>query len=172
MNDMIKIAFACDITRSVTVQLDTETTDRTFARAPTNLIYNGGDISGGYESHIAISHASGLTTEGYNLCVTRDRVLMQIVIDLVNKLKASNDPSGSRMLDNTVIEAGFGVQDGNHSDYSDRRPLILAGGRNFMTPGMSLNLNGNQKKDLYYTLGRLLNSGMSQFQGSTTIIRL
>ncbi|MEK7355325.1 MAG: DUF1552 domain-containing protein, partial [Bdellovibrionota bacterium] len=54
MNDMIKTAFACDITRVVTIMLDTETTTRTFATPPTSLVYNGANIAG-QQSHIAIS---------------------------------------------------------------------------------------------------------------------
>lgn len=171
-NDLIKIAFACDITRSVSVMVDTETSNRTFAKAPSHLIYQGADIAGGYSSHIAISHASGLNTKGYQLAVTRDRVLMQIVADLIDKLKSSNDPSGSRMLDNTVIQAGFGVQDGNHRDYNNRRPLILAGGKNFMTPGTSLDLGKNQMKDLYYTISTFLGADIGNFQGSSNLIKL
>ncbi|HEY8270252.1 MAG TPA: DUF1552 domain-containing protein [Pseudobdellovibrionaceae bacterium] len=172
MNDMIKIAFACDITRSISVMVDTETTTRTYAKPPSSLIYNGADISGGYTSHIAISHASGLSTSGYNLAVTRDRVLMQIPMDLVNKLKSANDPSGSRILDNTIIQAGFGVQDGNHSASNNQRPLILAGGRNMLNLGTSRNLSSYQLKDLYYTISNKIGAGLTNFQGSSTLISL
>lgn len=172
MNDMIRTAFACDITRSVSIMMDTETTGRTFAKAPANLQYLNGDISGGYLSHEPISHASGLSDAGYNLCVTRDRVLMQVVIDLINKLKASNDPSGSRILDNTVIESGMGIQDGNHSDFQDRWPMVLSGGRNLFSQGKTVLWNNIDKRDFYYTIARALGANVANFQGSSRTIAL
>lgn len=170
-NDMIKIAFACDITRSVSIMVDVETSSRTFASAPSELIYQGVDITGGHTSHMGISHEA-INTTGYNMCVTRDRVLMTMVIDLVNKLKSSTDPSGSRMLDNTIIQAGYGVEDGNHSYFKSERPLILAGGRNMITGGTSLHLSTNEYRDLYYTVSSLIGAGLSDYQGSTRILKL
>lgn len=170
-NDMIKIAFACDITRSVSVMVDTETTNRTYAKPPASLMYNGADISGGYQSHIAISHAIE-STNGYNLAVTRDRVLMQIAIDLADKLKSATDPSGSRLLDNTIIQAGFGVEDGNHSIFQDQRPLVLVGGKNMITGGKSYNVSPYQMKDLYYSISSMMGVGLANYQGSTTLIKL
>lgn len=172
MNDMIRTAFACDITRSVSIMLDTETTGRTFAKAPANLQYLNGDISGGFLSHEPISHASGLSSDGYNRCVTRDRVLMTIVVDLINKLKASTDASGSRILDNTVIESGFGVQDGNHGEFQDKWPIVLSGGRNLFSQGKTVLWNTIDKRDFYYTIARAMGANIPSFQGSTRTITL
>jgi len=172
MNDLIKIAFACDITRSVSIMMNEETSFRTYAAAQSSLVYMGQDITGGYNDHIAISHASGLTASGYNLAVTRDRVLFSVAIDLANKLKASTDASGASMLDNTIIQTGFGIEDGNHSYFADQRPLVLLGGRNMITTGMSYTLKNNQFKDLYYTIANKMGSSLSNFQGSTTILNI
>jgi hypothetical protein len=171
-NDLIKIAFACDITRSVSIMMDTETSFRSYAAAPSNLVYMNQNIDGGYNNHIAIAHESGLSTQGYNLAVTRDRYLFSVAIDLANKLKGSKDPSGSSMLDNTIIQAGFGVEDGNHSSFTDQRPLVLLGGRNMITTGMSYTLGNNQFRDLYFTIARKMGVGIANFQGSTTILSI
>ncbi len=172
MNDMIKIAFACDLTRSVSIMMDEETCSRQFTNIPTNLIHNGANINYIGGAHISISHGIE-TAEGFDRAVTRDRLYNSVVMDLVNKLKTSNDPSGSRMLDNTIIQAGFGIVDGNHA-YSTpfRRPLMLAGGRNMLTGGMSYSYGSNDFKDLYYTLASKLGAGFANFRGSTTTLRL
>lgn len=170
MNDMIRTAFACDITRVVSIMLDTETTTRTFATPPTSLVYNGANIAG-QQSHIAISHASP-TPAGYDLTVTRDRVMLQIVIDLVEKLKSSTDPSGSRILDNTIIHSGFGVEDGNHSSFVGRRATLIMGGRNMLTPGKTISLGSYYLKDIYFQYSKLLGAGLTSFQGSTATVPL
>ena len=152
---MIKIAFACDITRTVTVMVDVETSPRTYQNAPDNLAYNGYNIGGGIASHIGISHNPDNPNEKVQRCIVRDRILFNVVIDLVNKLKSSTDASGSRMLDNTIIQAGYGIEDGDHGgglgvsgaryDYSKTTgcgPLVIAGGRNFMSPGRHIGLAG------------------------------
>lgn len=170
MNDMIKIAFACDLTRSVSIMLDEETSNRQFLSVPANLIYNGADINYVGNVHINISHGID-SSLGYNRAVTRDRLYLTIVMDLVNKLKSAVDPSGSRILDNTIIAAGFGVNDGNHnSPNSSRRPLFLAGGRNMITLGRSLTLGSNEYKDLYYTIATKIGAGLSNFRGSSTAV--
>jgi hypothetical protein len=172
-NDLIKIAFACDITRSVSIMMDTETSERAFSNAPPGLVYNGQDIAGGFSDHIGISHGSGLTAQGYNLAVTRDRMLFSLVIDLVNKLKASKDASGSTMLANTIIQAGYGVEDGNHSLFINQRPLIIAGGTNMINNGLSYSYANNDFKDLYYTIATKLGANIGgNFQGSTTLLTL
>lgn len=171
MNDLIKQAFACDLTRSVSIMLDMETSMRQFVSAPTHLRYNGTDINYVGGAHISISHA--IENElGFNRAATRDRVYLAVVMDLVNKLKAGVDPSGSRILDNTIIFAGFGVSDGNHQNHPNRRPLVLAGGRNMMTLGRSITLGNNDYKDLYYTIASKLGLGLSNFRGSSTMINL
>jgi len=171
MNDMIKIAFACDLTRSVSIMVDTETSQRTWAKPPTHLMYQGADISGGYGSHTAISHGI-IHTAGYNLAATRDRVLMNVLIDLAEKLKTSRDPSGSRMLDNTIIQGGFGVADGYHGLHREQRPLVLVGGRNMITGGKSHKLSAYQMKDLLYTISYKMGVGLPNFKGSNKIVPL
>lgn len=167
MNDMIKIAFACDLTRSVSIMLDEETSNRQFVNAPANILHYGADVGYVGNVHIAISHA--IDSElGYNRAVTRDRLYLLIVMDLVNKLKSGIDPSGSRILDNTIINAGFGVTDGVHAYVPNRRPMILAGGRNMLNLGQSHVYTDKDMKDLYFTIARKLGIALNDFQGSTT----
>lgn len=172
-NDMIKIAFACDVSRVISIMVDSETTGRNFEPAPANLTFNGVNI-GGLSSHIAISHSA--TNSGQvDRVIVRDRVLLQIVMDLVSKLKSANDPSGSRILDNTIIQAGYGIVDGNHSYWwgpSDVGPMILAGGRNFASPGRSVMMSGVDMRDFYFTINNILGAKLANFQGSSRVISL
>ena len=171
MNDMIKIAFACDITRSVSVMVDEETSDRQFLKAPADLVYQGADIDYKGGVHISISHGIN-TPEGFNRAVTRDRVYINIAMDLANKLKASSDPSGSRLLDNTIISAGFGIIDGVHNyEVPFRRPLMLIGGRNLLRTGNSVTL-ANDFKDLYYTIATKIGANLANFKGSSTLLNI
>ncbi|PWU21795.1 MAG: hypothetical protein C5B49_02045 [Bdellovibrio sp.] len=189
-NTLIQAAFACDLTRSVSVCLGSETTERAFDTAVNNsilsgggsaLIYNGQDINNGASSHIGISHggdgpsgdihATAPGSQGYNLCATRDRVLLQVPLDLANKLMATTDPSGSTMLSNTIIQAGFGGQDGDHVVFQAQRPLLLIGGSSMTSPGKSYDYTGkNDFMDLYNTIAAKLGYQITGFPtGSATL---
>jgi hypothetical protein len=171
-NEMIKIAFACDITRTVSVLFDSETTARTFVDAPSNLAYNGFNIGGGFESHIGISHSSPVSTR-IPRCIVRDRILLNIIVDLANRLNSVSDPSGSKILDNTIIQAGYGIEDGNHEMWSTGvGPLLLMGGRNLISTGRHVNLSGYDMVDLIYSINTFLGAGVSSINGSTTKVPL
>jgi hypothetical protein len=70
---------------------------------PAALNYNGATLTIQFDH--SVSHQSPISKEpgtyGYEPNMTRDRVHMYVVVDLINKLKAITDPSGSAVLDNT-----------------------------------------------------------------------
>jgi hypothetical protein len=169
-NDLIKIAFACDITRSVSMMLDIETTHRNFAKA-NGLQYQDGDIAGLGDAHLQISHECA-SDVGYARCVTVGRVWMSVAVDLLNKLKSGADASGSSLADNTIIQLGYGVEHGAHEQNFNQRPLVLLGGRNMVSGGMSYAANANSFKDMYYTIASKMGLGFANFQGSTTTMKL
>ena len=73
--------------------------------------------------------------------MTRDRIHMYVVVDLINKLKAITDPSGSKVLDNTCIFGAFSTYDGEHNPAATLgQPAIVAGGKN--APKIEQNLCG------------------------------
>jgi len=166
-NSLIATAFQCDLFRSVAISFGTEGSYNTFEGAyPASLDYNGAKLTIQYDH--SISHHSPLSSEqgsyGYEPNMTRDRVHVYLVVDLINKLKAVSDPSGSAVLDNTIIMAGFCVDDGQHdSGASVGTPLLVAGGKNFMTPGRSLDASQYDLNDLYFTFAGFLGMGLTSF---------
>jgi len=178
-NDLITIAFACDITRSVSVMLDVETGSRSLPAAPSELIYKGADIAG-WNNHL-VSHFGHFdsgdfahsTPDGIPRCITRDRFYLSVVADLINKLKNAKDASGSAILDNTIIHSGFGIKDGMHRiELAKSPPTLVAGGRNFITPGQSFDFSSYDVADMFYTFSTHLGLGIPSFQTGNKLIKL
>ncbi|MBL8937555.1 MAG: hypothetical protein JNM69_23540, partial [Archangium sp.] len=135
---------------------------------PATLNYNGATLSVQYDH--SVSHQSPISSEagayGFDNVMTRDRVHLWLVFDLIDRLKAVTDPSGSKVLDNTIVMAGFCVDDGQHgSDGGTTKgsPIIVAGGRNFLSPGKSIDAATYDLNDLYFTFARHLNMGLTSF---------
>jgi hypothetical protein len=167
-NEYIALAFACDIARAAVVSFDFEASERpeTGSAAP-NLVYSGAEVTGQYKHGMA--HLQGM--HALESCITRDRSYLSLVFDLLTKLKAMRDPSGSSILDNTIMTAGHGIDDGQHGYHvSAGRPLIVLGGKNFLHPGNSFDARTWDKKDLWYTASRHLNVGLADFKGSTKML--
>ncbi len=162
--DMIVIAFQCDIARSVSFMYDGEVGERVYdAQIPIDLRYNGVDLTS-VGCHIGISHG------GRDRCINRDRYYMYLMTYLINKLKGVTDPSGSPILDNTILLNGFAVSDGNHMDGSGGVPVVVAGGRNFMKPGFSYDAGSYDMKDLLYTFNTHLGMGLNNFAGGNRLM--
>jgi hypothetical protein len=181
-NDLIAIAFACDISRSVSVMFYPESADLVFPSISSNLRFNGVDIEGWYNHNIShFGHVDGggsgdyskESADGIPRCITRDRFFFSIFIDLINKLKATKDPSGSAILDNTIVHLQYGVKDGmHHSNNTPSAPLVVGGGRNFMTPGQSFDYSNYDVADMFYTFNKTLGLGLSSFGGSSKTMKL
>ncbi|MGE4131020.1 MAG: DUF1552 domain-containing protein [Bdellovibrionales bacterium] len=172
-NDLIRIAFACDITRSVNIQFDYEASERPF-EAPSNLIYLDGDPKG-ITTHTPMAHSVGSSDQWNARNVSKDRVLLSLVFDLVAKLKSTTDASGSPILDNTIIFGGHGCYVGNHSNSGNAfgsvgQPAFIAGGRNMMATGRGLDGTKFNRKDLFYTFSTLLGMNLPNFGGSSKLV--
>jgi hypothetical protein len=166
-NSMIATAFACDLFRSVAISFGAEGNYTTYDGVyPASLNYNGATLTIQYDH--SVSHQSPISGEsgqyGMDPNMTRDRVHMYLVVDLINKLKAVSDPSGSTVLDNTIVMAGFCVDDGQHDSGSSLgTPIVVAGGKNFITPGRTFDASHFDLNDLYFSFSQLLNMGLTSF---------
>jgi hypothetical protein len=166
-NSLIATGFQCDLFRSVGISFGSEGNYTTYDGVyPASLNYNGASLTIQYDH--SVSHHNPISGEpgtyGFNPNMTRDRMHMYVVVDLINKLKAVTDPSGSAVLDNTIIMGGFSVDDGQHnSGPSLGTPMIVAGGKNFMTPGRTLNAAAYDLNDLYFTFSGFLGMGLTNF---------
>ncbi len=167
--DMVTLAFKCDLVRSVSFTYDGETCGRQNNPCPSNLLYNNADLTG--QLHIGISHY-GQNSNGDEKCISRDRNYLSLFFYLLDALKQATDPSGSPILDNTIMLAGFNVTDGQHTANPEGTPMIVGGGKNVMHPGNCFDLAGADMKDLFYTFNTFLKLGMSSFQGSSNLLSI
>jgi hypothetical protein len=172
MFDAVAFAFKCDITRSVCIGLDGDGAGRILntGTIPSNIVYQGALPDDNLHT---ISHDADKGGVQRSKIVTRDRLFLSFVFRLVDQLKAATDVSGSRILDNTLIDAGHGVRDCNHQDGQEAgTPMIIAGGCNFASPGNSYDVGAYDRRDLLYTVARLMNTGISDFQGSKQMMKI
>ena len=172
--DMIALAFKCDFVRSVSFMFDAEGAARPHNPVPPDLIYNGADVSGGL--HLDIAHwFQNIGRAGKDRAISRDRMYLRLFFYLLDALKGGTDPSGSPILDNSIVLMGYGVEDGNHGSSGDPTagpPMVVGGGRNFMHPGNSFDLNGADMTDLFYTFSTFLKMGWANYQGSTNVVNI
>ncbi|HEX4620328.1 MAG TPA: DUF1552 domain-containing protein, partial [Myxococcaceae bacterium] len=176
--DIMSLAFKCNSVQTFSFLFEYENTNRQFlGQIPANLVYMNANMTTP-GSHNEIAHWSdggtGEETERSNRCVSRDRFYISWLMYLVNSLKSATDPSGSKILDNTIIQLGNGLHDGNHNTDGQQTttglPMVLAGGKNMLSPGNFYAFPHNDISDLYFTLNKKLGAGLSSFGGSTTVL--
>jgi hypothetical protein len=168
-NSLIASGFQCDLFRSVAVSFGGEGSGFTYDGAyPSSLNYSGTTLT--TQGDHSLSHQSPQSGEpgvfGFETNMTRDRLHVYLVVDLINKLKAISDPSGSKVLDNTIVMAGFCVDDGEHgagTGVTKGSPVMVCGGKNFITPGRSFDASAYDINDLYFTFSGLLGMGLTSF---------
>lgn len=114
LNDMIALAFQCDITRVATLMWGNMTSNRNYASI---------GASGG---HHDISHHGG-QTENLNKLKKIGKWEMDRLAHLLTKLKSLPDSDGRTVLDNTLIFYSSDISDGDTHNHDDM-PVLLAGG--------------------------------------------
>jgi hypothetical protein len=169
--DMIALGFKCDLFRSVSFMYDGEVSDRRGIDCPPSLFYNGVDWTP-YDMHVGISHYGGPSGGGRDRTIGRDRLYLWLMFYLLDALKQATDPSGSRMLDNSIVLGGFLVADGNHQPGAEGTPMVVGGGRNFMHPGNCFDLAGGDMADLFYTFSTFMGLGWSDYLGHHQVLSI
>jgi hypothetical protein len=169
--DMVVLAFKCDLTRSVSFMYDGEVGARHLNSAvPASLLYDNVSLTA--DVHLGVSHYSS-NANGREKCISRDRFYLSFFFYLVNKLKQATDASGSAILDNTIILAGYNVIDGSHNgSINEGTPMIVGGGKSFMHPGNCFDLASADTKDLFFTFNGFLNMGLTSFQGRSSTVSI
>ncbi len=122
MNDLIVMAFQCDLTRIVTYMLEDERSEFTYDHVPRRKFSatastpdNG--MCGNYHGSQHGSQDEFATISWWNVGK---------VAELATKLDAIEEANGASILDNTVIFLGGCMHGSNHS--CDRLPTALIGG--------------------------------------------
>jgi hypothetical protein len=147
MNDLIAMAFECDVTRIISYMLEDERSEFTYdnveerAFTPETSIPKGGACP---EYHTA-QHAGG------DVFASITWWNVGKVADLCRKLDAIEEAPGVSVLDNTVVFLGSCMHAGNHE--GDRLPVALLGGGNLgLENDQHLVLDRQPLRDLYFTL--------------------
>ena len=148
MNDLIVMAFQCNVTRIVTYMLEDERSEfvydhvqkRTFT-ADTSTMSNGTCP----EYHTGGQHG---TPDDF-ASITRWNVSK--VADLATKLDAIKEGNGLSILDNTVIFLGACMHGSDHA--CDRLPALLIGGAGGkLKTNQYISLNKRPLRDLHFTM--------------------
>ncbi|HVY30788.1 MAG TPA: DUF1552 domain-containing protein [Polyangiaceae bacterium] len=152
MNELIALAFQCDLTRIISLMLEDERSEftydhvklRTFTDAQTGSVEkdSGATCS---EYHAAQHEAAGddfATITWWNVGK---------VAELCQSLDAIEESPGVSVLDNTVVFLGACMHGSNHN--GDQLPVALVGGGNLGLAGdQHVVLEARPLRDLYFTL--------------------
>lgn len=156
MNDIMVMAFQCDLTRIATYMLSSGLSGRQYSHL---------GISSGHHS---ISHHGGLQSN-YDLLQKIDKYHMEEVSYLVQKLKATKDIQGNNLLDSTVVYYSSEISDGNYHNH-DNLPILLFGKCNgrFKTGRHIKYTNRPQLASLYLNMLEAVGAPQASFGNSST----
>lgn len=164
MNDLIAMAFECDVTRVISYMLEDERSEFTYdhveerAFTPQTSTPKGGACP---EYHLA-QHAGGdefATITWWNVGK---------VAELCRKLDAIEESPGVSVLDNTVVLFAGCMEGGTHR--ADRLPVTLVGGAALgLKTDQHLVLENRPVRDLYFTLmNHVFSLGVGEFGQNLT----
>jgi hypothetical protein len=147
MNDLIAMAFECDVTRVISYMLEDERSEFTYDHVQERAFTpDGSSAKGGAcpEYHTA-QH------DGGDVFATITWWNVGKVADLCRKLDAIQEAPGLSVLDNAVVFLGACMHAGNHE--ADRLPVAILGGRNLgLENDQHIVLDKRPLRDLYFTL--------------------
>jgi hypothetical protein len=147
MNDLIAMAFECDLTRVISYMLEDERSEFTYDHVQERAFTaQGSTLTGGTcpEYHAAQHHTGDTfaTITWWNVGK---------VAELCRKLDAMEEAPGVSVLDNCVVLFGAGMHGSNH--LAKELPFALLGGRNLgLKNDQHVVLDARPLRDLYITL--------------------
>lgn len=159
MNDLIALAFECDVTRIVSYMLEDERSEFTYdhveERAFTAL--TSSPKGGACPEYHAAQHRTG------DVFATLTWWNVGKVAELCRKLDSIDEAPGVSVLDNTVVLFGGCMHGGNHK--ANELPIALIGGGNLgLKTDQHLVLNERPLRELYFTLlNHVYELGVSDF---------
>jgi Protein of unknown function (DUF1552) len=156
MNDLIVLAFQCDVTRVVSYMLDNSRSDMVYSWVQRRDYENGGAAVGGTATAYHESqHHTGTSPDFAS--ITRWHI--EVAADLLQKLDAVQDgvgeqPMGS-LLDNSVVQFSSDMHHGDHASFD--LPFALFGGKGVLRQDELVQLpeaveDIRQLRDVYFTL--------------------
>jgi len=147
MNDLIVMAFECDVTRVISYMLEDERSEFTYDNVEQRAFTaESSSPKGGTcpEYHTA-QHLGG------DVFATITWWNVGKVADLCRKLDAIEEAPGVSVLDNSVVFLGACMHGGNHAA-SQLPAVLIGGGKLGLKTDQHLALDTRPLRDLYFTL--------------------
>jgi hypothetical protein len=147
INDLIVMAFECDVTRVISYMLEDERSEFTYDHVQERAFTAESSTpkGGGCPEYHAAQHHTGdafATITWWNVVK---------VAELCRKLDAIDEAPGVSVLDNSVVMFGAAMHGGNH--LASELPMALIGGGNLgLRNDQHLVLDKSPLRDLYFTL--------------------
>ncbi|HVY25493.1 MAG TPA: DUF1552 domain-containing protein [Polyangiaceae bacterium] len=146
MNDLIALAFQCNLTRIVSYMLEDERSEFIYDNVPRRHFTEAGSVQvdgtcGEYQS---VQH--GVTDDFATITWWN----VGKVASLCQKLASIPEGEGRSVLDNTVVFLGSCIHGSDHR--CDRLPALLIGGSGSLALDQHVDLGTRPLRDLYYTL--------------------
>lgn len=149
MNELVALAFQCNLTRVVSYMLEDEYCEFTYDNVPRRTFTEQGSApaTGFCGNRSGAQHGS---QDEYASIVWWE---VGKVAALCQKLAALPDGEGTSVLDNTVVFLGSCMHGSDHR--CDRLPaLLIGGGGGRLKTDQHVDLQQRPLRDLYYTLAR------------------
>lgn len=147
MNDVIAMAFECDVTRVISYMLEDERSEFTYDHVPTRSFTSASSTptTGTCPEYHLAQHQAG------DVFATITWWNVGKVAELCRKLAAIDEGGGVSVLDNCVVLFGGCMHGGNH--LADELPLALIGGSSLgLKNDEHVVLDKRPLRDLYFTL--------------------
>jgi hypothetical protein len=151
MNELIRMAFECDVTRVVSHMLEDERSEFTYDNVVQRSFTPDSDSSQetGSSATCPEYHTSQHSYADAFATITWWNVGK--VAELCQSLDAIEEAPGVSILDNTVVFLGAGMHSSDHN--GDQLPALLVGGGNLgLKTDQHLVLDNRPLRDLYFTL--------------------
>lgn len=164
MNDLLVMALQCDVTRVITYMLDNSRSDLVYSWVPKRDWEKGGvEIGGTCTAYHESQHHTGISPDFAS--ITRWHI--EVVADLLKKMDAIEEGSGTTLLDNSLVLFASDMHHGDHASFD--LPMALFGGAGTFRQDQLVSLpetieDMRQLRDLYFTvLNNYFNLGVSSF---------
>jgi hypothetical protein len=150
MTELMVLAMQCDLTRVITYMLGNAGSGRVY----THL--------GIRDNHHELSHHAHDATKIAALRVI-DTFEVQVLADLLARMKAVTEPDGSTLLDNTVVFFSSEISDGDRHNHDDLPILLAGGGQGAITTGRHLAMPGARVSNLFLAILRAFGAADATF---------
>ena len=154
MNDLMVMAFRCDITRIISYMFSNGLTGRRY--------YNLGIERGHHD--LADHGGSASSMEQLRKI---DTYHMEELADLCTKLKAQTDVQGQSLLDSCIVYYSSEIADGNSHSHYDLPILLVGKGNGTIRPGRHIKVEPTQLANLYVTMMNAVGAATDSFATST-----